>query len=73
MGLKRRTSADHRLADISDRTPAFVPTKAGAFPNEVACPLSSGLFLRVIQWRDEQSGALSYFLISKDDQQDRVA
>ena len=62
--MKRRTSADHRLADMSDRTPAFIPTKVGALPNEMTYPLSGGLLLRVIQWREEQSGALSYFLIS---------
>ena len=62
--MKRRTSADHRLADMTDRAPAFIPTKVGALPKEMTYPLSSGLFLRVIQWREEQNGALSYFLIS---------
>jgi len=62
--VKRRTSADHRLADMSDRTPEFIPTKLGALPSEMTYPLSGGLLLRVIQWREEHSGALSYFLIS---------
>ena len=62
--MKRRTSADHRLTDMSDHAPTFTPTKVGSFPRETTYPLSGGLLLRVIQWREEQGGALSYFLIS---------
>ena len=62
--MKRRTSADHRLAEMADHTPEFTPTKEGAFPNEMTYSLENGLFLRVIQWREEPSGALSYFLLS---------